>query len=350
MACVAVLNRLKARLLPPAASLLLLGTEGAMLERCLYVAARLRLSDRLRDGPVHIDALARDSGANPDALYRIMRALTYGGVFEESPGKTFRTTRLGRALESDTRDSMLGWIEYVGAPWYREQWNALTASVMNGRDVYRNLYGIGCFEWLQRNATSQHGFDQGIADLSTLSNRTIAAALPLDDGASLVDVGGGKGSQLAAILASHPGLQGVLFELPNVLARARQELKACDAGVIARIEFVDGTFFDSIPFGRDVYLMKSVVHDWDDAHALDILRNCGRAMRANARLLLVEMLLAGDHKAHLVNLLDIGMLALTGGRERTLDEYTALLQSAGMKVTRVLPTGSPYSVIEAIKG
>jgi hypothetical protein len=277
-----------------------------------------------------VDELGLD--ADPDALGRLLRALAAAGVLSESAGR-YALTELGQGLRSDVEGSVAGWAAYVGRPYRWQGWSALLHSVRTGENGFRSVYGVGAYEYRRAHPEEAAIFD---AAMTTMSRRQNAAVLEAHDFGRygvVVDVGGGHGALLAGILERHAGVRGVLFDQPEVVA---------GAPAVERMDVVGGSFFDGVPAGGDAYLLKSVLHNWEDADALAILRACRDA--GAPVVLLVERDLATDPAAAFS---DLNMLVGPGGRERTLDEYSALLAAAGFTLTGSTTTGLGFSVIHA---
>jgi hypothetical protein len=330
----------------PANLALLEMAQGAWLFQSLYVAAKLGIADALRDGPLTADEVARRVDTDPDATHRLMRALASNAVLKLRRDGRFALTRTGQALRSDAEGSMAPMIEFIGSPAHWEHWGSLLYSVQTGKTAAEKLRGVPIFDYLETNPEYARAFNEAMTGVSAMS---IDAAVPLYDFTDrrlIVDVGGGHGALLAAVLAQSPTAKGVLFDLPSVVEGAGRALDA--AGVTQRCTVTGGSFFDSVSNGGDAYLLKSIIHDWDDASALTILRNVRAAIAPDGKLLLLELVLPEGAPPHPGMLLDIDMLVNTGGRERTAPEYADLLLRAGFRQTRVIPTAGPPSIVEAV--
>jgi hypothetical protein len=348
MGAVARLGALQRRLQPGYAALADQIAGAFLTSRIVYVVAELGIADELAAGSRTTAELARRVGANEDALRRVLRAAASLGVLDMLPGDAFQTNRLGRALEEDSPQSMRAWARYVGAPWHQELWSGLTDAVRTGSDLYRLRHQKPFFEHFAAEPGQQAVFDAGMTGLSALSDEPIAAAYPFGRAARVVDVAGGLGGQLAAILRRHRRVRGTLFDQASVIERARRIWTGERATLLPRAELSTGDFFRSVPAGADTYLLKSIIHDWDDDRAVEILSRCREAMPRLGRVLLAELVLPDSAAPHFGKLLDIAMLALTGGRERTAAEYATLLERAGLRLARVVPTASPYSLVVGV--
>ena len=333
------LERLHRATAPSSVAVLELGF-GAWLTQALYVAVRLGIIDALQDGPLTAQTVASRVGTDEGATYRLMRALASRAVLKCRRDGRFALTRTGRALVSDAPDSMAPMLTFVGSPAHWEHWGSLEHSVRTGATAVSKLRGREFFDFLDTDPDFAKVFNDAMTGISAVA---IESAVPTYDFSGMqriVDVGGGHGALLAAALRRAPDAHGVLFDLPSVVA---------DADVpTGRCEVAGGSFFESVPAGGDGYLLKTVIHDWDDERALQILRNVRAAIAPGGRVLLFEMVLPEGAPAHLGLLLDLEMLVSAGGRERTRAEYTDLLARAGFRLTRVLPTPTPLAIIEAV--
>jgi hypothetical protein len=329
---------------PPNVALLEL-IQGAWLTQAICVAAQLGIPEALRDGPLSADDVARRVGADPDATYRVMRALAANGVLRLRRGR-FRLTRVGHALRADHHGSMAPMAALVSSPEHWEHWGSLLHSVRTGSTAVEKLRGTSIFEYLDTNPDYAATFNDAMTGVSAVA---IEMAVPLYDFTDcrlIVDVGGGHGALLAAVLARAPQARGVLFDLPSVVHGAGTLLD--EAGVSGRCAVEGGSFFDAVPDGADTYLLKTVIHDWDDEQSLRILRNVRTAITSEGTLLLMELVLPEGAPPHPGMLLDLEMLVHAGGRERTAAEYADLLSRAGFRLTRVIPTAGPMSIVEAV--
>lgn len=319
---------------------------GAWLTQALYVAVRLGIADALRNGPRTADDIARQVGADPGATYRLMRALASNGVLKLRRDRRFALTRVGQALRSDYEGSMAPMIALVGRPEHWEHWASLLYSVQTGQTAVEKIRGLPTWDYLDTNPEYAAAFNDAMTGVSTMAIQTTVPLYDFTDRKLIVDVGGGHGALLAAVLAAAPQAHGVLFDLPSVVDGAGQLLEA--AGVAQRCTRTGGSFFESVPDGADAYLMKTVIHDWDDEKSLAILRNIRTAIAADGKLLLFEMVLPEGAPHHPGTLLDLEMLVHAGGRERTPREYGDLLSRGGFRLTRVIPTPGPLSIVEAV--
>jgi hypothetical protein len=336
------------RILPPEAVMMTAITNGLVVTRSIAAVAELGVADHLAAGPRHVDDLAHLTGAHPGALYRVLRMLAGEGLFVEVEERRFGLGRLGECLREDAPGSLRGWARYAGTEWAWRLWGSLDATLRNGRSMHENVNDMRFFEWHEQNPTYASVFDAAMNSASSMVNPAIVAAYDLADAASLIDVAGGNGSLLSCFLGANPHLRGTLFDRPHVIDVARAAPYLAPPSLAARTSYAAGDFFESLPPGHDVHVLKWILHDWSDEEAGRILANVRRAAARGSRLLVVEMVVEPGNRPSAAKVLDVVMLALTGGRERTADEFRALLATAGFDLRRVVPTASPFSVIEAV--
>jgi len=304
--------------------------NGYQVSQALYVAATLGIADRLAGGPLRPEELGVD--ADPDALRRLLRALAAAGVVREADGR-YALTESGEGLRSDVEGSVAGWAAFIGRPYYWNAWAGLLDSVRTGENAFRAQHGTSIWEYRRERPEEAEVFDRAMTSLAGRLNAALVDAHDFGRYGTVVDVGGSRGALLVPILDRHPGVRGILFDQPEVVAHAVEH---------ERLEAVGGSFFDGVPAGGDAYILKSVIHDWEDAEAVAILRAC-RAAGA-PEVLLIERDLAADAAAPFS---DLNMLVAPGGRERTLDEYGALLSAAGFALTGSVTTPLGTAVITA---
>jgi hypothetical protein len=332
--------------IPPAAQLMEM-IFSPVPAQALSVAAQLGVADWLKDQAKSADELAPALGVKTRPLYRLLRALASVGVFAEDASGRFHLTPLAEALRSDAPDSVRDFAIYFGADWHRRVYGELGYSVQTGQPAFEKIYGKPFFDYLAENPGPARDFNNAMTSHSAADSAAVVNAYDFTGINKLVDVGGGHGALLAAILAKNPQMNGVLFDAPHVVVGANDILAA--HGVIGRCETVGGDFFASVPAGGDAYIMMHIIHDWDDERALTILKNCHQAMTENGRLLVVEIVISEGNAPSLGKFLDLAMLVLVNSFERTAAEYSALFAQAGFKLTRIVPTASAHSVIEAVR-
>jgi hypothetical protein len=319
---------------------------GSWVSQAITVAARLGIADRLGDGPRSSTDLARSTETNPDALYRLLRALAGVGIFAEDKDGRFALTPLGQSLRSNAPDSLCAYAIFAGEECFWRAWGRLLHSVRTGQGAFEHVFGAPLYDYLTQHPETAQIFDAAMTSRSSAEDAILAAACDIVRG-TIIDVGCGRGSLVAAILRQSPQARAVLFDRPPVIAGATALIR--EAGIADRCQFVAGDFFDRVPSGGDAYLLKRVIHNWDDARAGAILANCRAVMAGNSRLLLLEEVILPGSAPAFGKLLDLQMLVQTpGGRERTEAGYATLLGAAELRLTRVLPTGCALSIIEAI--
>jgi O-methyltransferase domain/Dimerisation domain len=312
--------------------------DGFRASQVIHAAAALGLADLIGDESRTSDELAAATEADPDTLYRLLRALAALGVFHEEAGQRFTLTELGRPLRTDAPDSVAGWTVLIGRPYYRNAWSHLVESVRAGENAFRLAYGTDVWEYRAQHPEEAAIFDAAMASSSRLVIDSLLAAYDFGRFGTIVDVGGGNGALLAALLAEYPKLRGVLFDQPQVV-------QGVDLG--PRCEVVGGSFFDDVPDGGDAYVLKWIIHDWEDEESIAILRTI---RRTGGTVLVIERLLGRPNEDSVSKLSDINMLVGPGGRERTLEEFTALFETAGYQLVGSTSTTSGQHVLEGVAG
>jgi hypothetical protein len=320
-------------------------TNGYWTTQIVYAAAKLGIVDLLADGPQGVETLAGATGTHAPSLYRLMRALAGLGLVRESVGGEFETTILGRCLATGSPGALRARAILNGEAWYTA-WGGLLQSVRSGETAFDHVAGMPFFEHLAANPQTAAVFNEAMASATEGAGGAVANAYDFSRSTTVVDVGGGTGALLAGILRANPHLRGVLFDRADVAAAAGGLLAR--AGVADRCEVAAGDFFEAVPGGGDVYVLSWVIHDWDDERSVAIMKNCRRAMGDDARLLVIEQVIPPGNEPSLAKLYDLHMLVLSGGRERTENEYRTLLAAADLELVRTIPTDVPRSVIEAM--
>lgn len=316
------------------------------LSQAITVAAELGIADVLAEKPMGIDDLARKVGANPDALARMLRALIGRGIFRQRRNGRYDLTPLAKTLRSDTPDSMAAFARFVGSPEDREHWSHCIDAIRTGESVVPKLRGMAAFDWAASDPELSEVFNQAMTNFTELALSAVLAAYDFTGHRTIVDIAGGHGRLLAGMLSAAPTARGVLFDLPHVVAGAEPLLRKHQ--VFDRVSIVGGSFFEAVPEGGDLYALKNIIHDWSDEKALQILKTVRAAAAAGSKLLLVESLIPQHDREFATKWLDLEMLVANSGRERTADEYRKLLREAGFEMTRAVPTGSPFSLVEAV--
>lgn len=339
------LGRLHQRMVPPPAAMMELITN-AWAAQAITAAADLGIADALDEGPLSVNDLAAVVNADADALGRLLRALSGRGVFRQRPDGRYDLNPLAETLCSDGAVSLRAFARFIGAPQEREHWSHFTDAIRTGRAVVPALRGKSAFEYMADEPELDEIFNGAMTDASGLAIGPVIAGYDFSRYPTIVDVAGGHGRFLAAILNATPGARGILFDQPHVVAGAGAVLKQHQ--VADRVQVAEGSFFDAVTDGGDAYVLKHIIHDWPDDEAVEILRNVRIAAGAGKHVLLVEFVLPGHDREFVGNWLDLEMLVGAGARERTADQYSQLLSRAGFGMTRVVQTASPISVVEAV--
>ena len=323
--------------------------QGFQVTQCIYVAAKLGIADLLQDGPRTSEELAQVTGTHAPSLYRVLRLLTAVDLLTEGQHHSFALTPLGASLQSGVPGSMRDTVLFYANKPVWQVWGNLLHSVETGGPSFEHVLGLEVFEYNQQHPEHATLFNNMMTEWTASVAPTVAGAYDFSAIQTLVDVGGGHGQMLASILKAHPALQGVLFDLPNVVKGAPPLLER--AGVAERCQVIGGDFFAAVPAGYQTYLLSRVIHDWDDERAIAILTRCHQAMQPQGKVLLVERVIVTGNSPQVLALeSDVQMLVLSyGGRERTGAEYGALLGAAGFEVSQIMAVLPPFYVIEAIR-
>lgn len=320
--------------------------SGYWTTQMVYVAAKLKLADLLTAGPRTAEDLATETKTHAPSLYRLLRALASLGIFAEDAQHRFALTPMADLLRTDLPGSQSALAVMSGEEHYLG-WGELLYSVQTGKTGFEKLYGMGVFDYLSQHEEQAKTFDAAMVGIHGRESAAMTDAYDFSQFKVLADVGGGNGSLLSTVLKKNPNLRGLLYDLPGVTQRAKDSIAA--AGLADRIEIQAGSFFESIPSGADAYLMRHIIHDWDDERSLTILRNIHKVIPASGKLLVVEGVIPPGNDPNFGKLLDLTMLTLPGGKERTEAEYRELFKQGGFELTRIIPTTAEVSVIEGRK-
>jgi O-methyltransferase domain/Dimerisation domain len=313
------------------------------ISQAIYVAAKLGIADLLKNGPLKVSDIAAIVGTDVRPTFRLMRSLASLGIFAQTKNGYFSLLPLGDNLRADISGSLKAIIITLGEIHY-QACGALLHAVQTGSPAFDQVFGAGLFEYLDQNTEAANSFNEGMASLAGMLAYAVALAYDLSRVFSIVDVGGGNGRFLETILEIYPEIQGTVFDCSATIERACRT-----AGQTShRCSYEAGNFFTSVPRGGDLYFLCGVVHDWDDKRAVAILRNCREAIFASGRLLLLETLVPENNSKHFSKILDLNMLAMSSGRERTRAEFCWLLAASGFRMSRIIPTLAPQSLIEAV--
>jgi hypothetical protein len=313
--------------------------SGYWYTQAVYAAAKLGVAELLKGGPRSAEELAQATGTSPRALYRLLRALASIGIFAEGRGR-FALTPLAECL----LDPSMKALATVRGEFQYRAWGQLLSSVQSGQSAFEKVYGKPIFDYFSENPETGKLFDQAMTGVHGRETQAMLEAYDFTGVGTLADIGGGNGSVLTAVLKKYPAMQGILFDLPAVAERARANIEA--AGLDGRCRVVAGNFFEAVPPGTDAYLLRHIIHDWDDDRSITILRNCRRAMGQGGKFLVVEGVVPPGNEPSVSKFFDLAMLVLPGGMERTQEEYRQLFEAAGFRLARIVPTGTWVSVID----
>lgn len=322
--------------------------SGFRVYQMVVAACRLRIPDLVVDGPKAADELAAETGTLPGPLHRLLRGLAVWGVLLETPDGKFAATSLSDTFRAD-RPGLRNMTIMLSEEGY-QAWGDLMYSLRTGKSAYEHMYGKSHFDRLGEDPEMAAHFNAAMVEFSSRIGEAFAAAYDFAGALTAVDVGGGNGAVLMAVLQAHPEMRGTLFDLAQGLAGAGEKLAA--GGVAERVTLQEGSFFEAVPSGADIYVLKSIVHDWDDVRALAILQTCARAMHPTSRLVLLERKLPerieNPEDAFTTVMGDLHMMVVLGGRERTANQYRELLAQAGLRLTREIPIESDITAFEAV--
>ena len=312
--------------------------------QAVYVAAKLGIADALAEGPKSCDEIAGATHADSHSLLRLMRSLISLGVFAIDDDGRFRLTAIGAPLQSGMPGSIRSMVLTLGREHY-QAWGKLLESIHTGTPAFESTYNRPLFEYLQCNSEAAQTFNDAMTDFTRQVALATVLAYDFSKIGVAVDIGGGHGALLGTILNSSPSTRGILFDSDHAIEGAKRNIEA--AGLRGRCRALTGDFFESVPPGADAYILKNVLHDWDDNHALAILKNCRAAMSNGGILLVIEVVLPLSSDNLFGSLLDLNMLVMSGGRERTQSEYCKLVEASGFRLGRVIPTMALVSILEA---
>jgi hypothetical protein len=317
---------------------------GKAVTQAVSVVARFRLADLMATGPKTAGELATAANLNAPHLYRILRALAGLGVLR-AEGDRFALTPVGEFLRSDVPGSMRAIATYVCDPWSWKPWGDLAGCVKTGEPAFERAFGEGVFDYLGKHPDEGATFNEGMTGFSQQASAAVLKAYDFAPFNTIIDVGGGHGALLCAILKANTKARGVVFDAPQVVAGAPEAIEA--TGLTDRCRAEGGDFFKAVPSGGDLYVLKHIVHDWNDANATQILKCVRAAIPATGKLALVELVVPPGFVPHFAHVLDLEMMVVCDGKERTEEEYRTLLTGAGFKLSRVVPTEGPHSLVEA---
>ncbi|HSB27035.1 MAG TPA: methyltransferase [Pyrinomonadaceae bacterium] len=315
------------------------------ISRGVFAIAKLGIPDLLQNGPKTAEQLASATNTHAPSLFRLMRALVSVGVLSANGENQFGNTPLSETLITDAPRS-LRWfaVSELGQEHY-PAWGNLLHSIRTGEIAFDNFFGMDCWAYFRKNPEDAAIFNDSMSGMTAAVNETLCSLYDFSRFERVVDVGGGHGGLITKILKANPNLKGILFDAPPVVEGARERIAA--SGLADRCEVVGGNFFKEVPAGGDAYVMKWVIHDWDDDRAIQILKNCRRQMGPDGRLILVDSVVPNNNEPHFSKFIDLNMMVMTGGKERTAKEFEQLLSASGFKLLQIIPTDLPTSIIEA---
>lgn len=331
--------------IPPQAQLGQMLT-GYWTSQAIYAAAKFGIADLLNEGTKSVEELASATGTKPELLYRLLRALASVGVFAEEDNKRFSLTPLAEPLRSEVEGSQRSMALMMGEEHYLA-WGNLADTVQTGDNAYEKVFGKPIFDHLAEYPEKARIFDDAMTGIHGRETGAIIDAYDFSGINVIADIGGGNGSKITAILQKHPEMRGILSDLPHVVERARPNIEA--AGLSDRCQLVSGDFFKAVPSGADAYVMRHIIHDWDDEKSLTILSNCHAVMSVGSKLLVVESVIPPGNEPFMGKFLDLTMMLIPGGKERTEDEYRELYDRAGFDLVRIVPTSTEVSVVEGVR-
>ncbi|WAJ44149.1 methyltransferase [Mycobacterium sp. Aquia_216] len=338
-------GQLHQRMVPPPAAMLEMITN-AWAAQAITAAADLGIADALAKGPLSVDELADAVDADADTVSRLLRALISRGVFRRRRDGRYDLTPLADTLRSDSDVSLRAFARFVGSPQDREHWSHVTDSIRSGRAVVPDLRGKSMFEFLAEEKELDEIFNEAMTNMTGLAIPPVIAGYDFSRYGTIVDVAGGHGRFLAEILTATPQARGILFDQPHVVSGASALLD--EHGVADRVKLVEGSFFETVVEGGDAYVLKHIIHDWPDDEAIQILGNIRKAAGVGKNVLIVEFVIPQHNRESPGKWLDLEMHVGAGARERTAAQYGRLLSRAGFRMTRVVETVSPYSIVEAV--
>jgi len=332
---------------PPPQAIVLQMLTGMWVSQILSAVAQLGVADLIAAGTRSVEHLAEECSADANGLGRLLRAAATVGLVIETAPSEFALTPLGNTLRANTPGSLRDFVIAETAPGHWLPWGRLADAVKRGGSMTKETLGLDPWDYYAKNDEEGRCFARGMSNLSAIASEAVAHVYDPGNVKRIVDVGGSEGVLLRGILNRAPNARGVLFDRADVIEGARRAV--AESGMADRIELVSGDFFGEIPGGGDLYLLKSILHDWPDNKCEEIVKAVHRAAPEGSRLVVVEGILPDTPQPSPVTLMDMNMLVMLGGRERTAGEYTALLKRCGYEVKKVIPTGGMFSVIEAVR-
>lgn len=333
-----------AREIPPPIQMLQI-VSGFWVARCVYVLAKLGIADLIKDAPKTTDELATATGTHGPSLFRVLRALASVGVITQD-SNSFGGTPLSQTLCSGPGSMRAFAMTELGEEHY-PAWGELLHSVRTGGIAFDKAFGEPCWEFFRKNPENAQIFNDAMSGMTAQAIEAIHAVYDFAGINTIVDVGGGHGGLITGILKKNPSMRGILFDAPPVIAGAKSHVE--ESGLDDRCQLIEGDFFKAVPEGGDAIVMKWIIHDWNDEQSVAIMKSCHRALPTNGKLILIEAVVPATAEPHFSKFIDLNMLVVTGGRERTEEEFQKLYEASGFRLTSVVPTESPFSVIEGVR-
>ncbi|MFN2577978.1 MAG: methyltransferase [Pyrinomonadaceae bacterium] len=333
--------------IPPPIQMLNL-MSGFWVSRCLYILAKLGIADLMKHQSKTVEELAAATQTHAPSLFRVLRALAAVGVITQEDQNRFGGTPLSDTLRSDIRGSLRAFAMTELGEEHYPAWGELLHSVRTGEVAFDKAFGQPVWEFFAENPDNARIFNDAMSGLTAQANAALHAAYDFGGITKIMDVGGGHGELITSILQKNADMRGILFDSPRVIEGAKAKVE--NSGIADRCELVGGDFFQTLPSGADAIILKWIIHDWNDEQSVAILKNCRRALPDNRKLILVEAVVPPTGEPHFSKFMDLNMLVMTGGRERTESEFRRLYENSGFKLTRIVPTESPFSVIEGTRG
>jgi SAM-dependent methyltransferase len=331
---------------PNPADIILQLASGYMASACLSAVTQLKIADLLRDGPRPVSELARNTSTSEDMLYRVLRALASVGVFIEIAPRTFGNTPTSDLLRTDHQASVHDMVRWMSDDFHFDTYRDMLPTLRDGKTALEHIHNMQPFDVIFANPERARIFNNAMTCFSSLIIPTVLNVYDFGPAGTLADIAGGHGLVLTTILQKYPQLKGILFDLPDVIAGAKNRIEKL--GLSNRIQTVEGDFFEGVP-AADHYVMKHIIHDWDDERAIRILKNCAQHLKPGGKVILLEAVVASGNEPQSGKWMDIEMLMLPGGKERTESEFRDLFARAGLQLTRIVPTESPICVVESQK-
>jgi precorrin-6B methylase 2 len=319
--------------------------HGASKAQAIYVAAKLDLAGILAEGPKSTAELAERTNTHEPSLFRLLRALASEGIFAETTPRTFTMTPAAQCLRAEVPNSQRAMAIMVGEEQFKS-WSELLYTIQTGEKGFDKIYGMPIFDYLSQQPEQAATFDAAMSSIHGREALPMLAAYDFSPYQTIADIGGGNGSTLMAVLRKYPQAKGMLFDLPHVVSRSEKNFR--EAGLAERCELVGGDFFASIPAGADLYMFRHIIHDWNDEQCITILTNCRKALQPGGKILILESVIEPGNEPSFAKWLDLTMLVIPGGKERTAEEFRELLAKAGLRLNRIVPTSGGISVIEAV--